>query len=105
MSDKINAKEFVRGYAQPKNYVKAFIYGTIFLMIVGAGFAVVYTVRSLFADKTQSNQLDLRGSKDANVTIVQKDKRVLIPFVEGGFEQRWNEKMGTYIRAGVRFEL
>ena len=42
--------------------------------------------------------------KGSKVTVVQQNKRFLIPFIEIGAEQRSSSKLATFLRGGVRWE-
>lgn len=99
-SENVNAKEFLKGYTKPKNYAKSVLFGSQFLIIL----FIIFSVYTFFKGKTQENQIDLSGSKDAKVTIVQKDKKSIIPFIELGVGKDSGD-METFIRTGIRFEF
>jgi hypothetical protein len=70
------------------------------LAIVGA---VVFGLITLFKKPTQ--QIIAKKGSNVQVTQINKSKRTFIPFVEGYVDQRSGDKMGTGIRAGLRFEF
>lgn len=73
----------------------AFIFGLALLLFLG--------VRSLMP-KPQKQVIKVEKGGVATIIQSQDRKRFIIPFVEGGAEARDKEKIGAFIRGGVRFE-
>ena len=69
----------------------------VFLLVLGG----VYVWRIVFKPKATTTVGNVSGGV---VNIISDRKRYFIPFVEGGAEARDNQKIGAYIRAGLRFE-
>ena len=68
-----------------------------FIIMVG-----VFVWRTVFKPKQTTSIGTVQSGGVVN--IVGDRKRYFIPFVEGGAEARDNQKIGAYIRAGLRFE-
>lgn len=58
---------------------------------------------SYFNAKQNINKIQV--AKGGSLTINQQTKRVLAPFVEVGIEKSNTNKMGSFIRLGVRWEF
>ena len=72
----------------------------VFLLILGGGFVW----RLVFKPKVATTSVGTVQS-GGTVNITNKNNtRWIIPFVEGGAEARDNQKIGAYIRAGLRIE-
>jgi hypothetical protein len=90
---------------EPKSW-KITINAVVIIGIISCVLFGGYSIYRFFFPKksTQSNQITVQSGGQA--TIIQKNdrQRWIIPFVECGAEARDKEKIGAFIRAGVRFE-
>ena len=71
--------------------------------IVGFCLLLFLGVKSLFR-KPQTQTITVGKGGVATIIQSQDRKRFIIPFVEGGAEARDKEKIGAFIRAGIRME-
>jgi len=72
----------------------------ILLLILGG-----LTLWSAFVKPTQKQVIKVEKGGQAKIVTITDHKKIFIPFIEGGVEQRSNSDMGTYIRCGLRVEF
>lgn len=64
---------------------------------------ILLAIWSYFNAKQNVNKIQV--GKGGNLTINQQTKRALIPFAEVGIEKSNTNKMGSFVRLGVRWEF
>jgi len=86
-----------------KKYL-AYILITGFVALIALG---GYSIYRFFVPKkpAQSNQITVQSGGQATIIQRNERKRFVVPFVEGGAEARDREKIGAFLRAGVRVEF
>lgn len=98
MEDPITFKKAVTSLATGKFWVKVVMFSLGASVLFFVGFAVY----KAYIKKPDATTF-VKAEKGSIVTVIQKDKRFLIPFVEVFAEQK--DKFQTGIRAGVRIEF
>lgn len=100
--EKVDVKEFAKGYVKPSSWWKAFGICSKFLIILFIGYCIY---RVLFPKPTQQQTIIAKPGSTINVQQKQETKRrTLIPFMEAFVEQSRNVRMNTGVRIGVRVE-
>jgi len=94
--EKFSAKTLFTGGGK-KTWYKTLGYGWRLLAIV---LFCLLVYRAFFMRTTS-----VKVGKGGTANIYNAPKRFLIPFIEGGVEQRTQNNLNTYIRAGLRFEF
>ena len=102
MKGPFNLGYFIKG-AGAEDWFKALGNGWRITLILGIGLLLFLGVKSILP---KPQKQIIRVEKGGVATIIQSQdrKRFIIPFVEGGAEARDREKIGAFIRAGVRME-
>ena len=72
----------------------------VFLLVLGG----VYVWRFVFKPKTTTSVGKVESGGIVNITN-KNSTRFIIPFVEAGAEARDKEKIGAFVRVGVRIEF
>ncbi len=88
-----------------EDWYKSWGLGGRFLLTLLFLTLVAFTIKKAFFTKTNTQSIVAQAGSNVKVTQINRQSRFFIPFVEGGVEQRYNEQMGTYIRAGIRVEF
>jgi hypothetical protein len=111
MAEKTDLKEFARGYVTPASWWKSFGIVSKFLIIVAVGWAIyvafVKPWTNPVKNQEQHTTIEVKPGGTINLTQQQKQeaqKRRLIPWVEVGVGQARNERLNTFVRAGIRIE-
>jgi len=101
MSEKVNIKEFFKGYITPVSWWKSIGIVSKFLIII---FLIFVFYKAFFKETQQQTQI-FKG-KVGKVEIRQDMKKTLIPFAEVYTEQRSNDKNLNFgVRCGIRVEF
>lgn len=102
MPEKFNLKKAVD--LSPTAVGKVSSIGVKLLILAGIVFCIGFTLWQLFQPK-QGQKIIIEKGGSAVIQQNQTNRRALVPFMEGFFEQSRNDKFNTGIRAGLRLEF
>jgi len=74
----------------------------VIVLVLFLGRGIYY---KLFPKPTTTTIGDVQSGGIVNITNKNGRSRFIVPFVEGGAEARDKEKIGAFIRAGLRIEF
>lgn len=98
--EKFDIKKFLKAPLQPVYWAKTTSYGSGLLVVA----LIALTVYRAYIKKPPDTN-KIVAKQGSVVNIIEKSKRMFIPFVEGYIDQPSNEHFNTGIRAGLRFEF
>ena len=98
--EKFSLSKFLSSFFQWLPWVKTFRYAIGIALIFG----VILFVYLKFFAKSQTMKTIFTGHVET-VNVIQNKKKALIPFIEPYIDQSSNRKLGTGIRAGIRWEF
>lgn len=102
MADKVDIKEFGKGFATPSSYWKSLSIGLKLGMLLIIGYAIYNLI---FPKPSQRQDIVVQSGGTATIIQKQENKRRMIPFMEAFIGQSRNERINTGVRCGLRLEF
>lgn len=90
--------------ADPNTYKKWIVYAVITLAVGLVIFGGVALWHKWFPKPPTTSVGDVNAGGVVNIVNKTGRSRFIIPFVEGGAEARDNQKIGAFVRLGLRLE-